>query len=683
MLKVVVLSNDTRAAQQLRAWLRELPDDPWVDSFPSIEAFDKAYEQPLREITDPNATDGMDANKAREFLASAAPIRLLIVDLDLLGAKTLEWIKQTRQRLGELGHSSVQVQMRILLVGYDEPNSRYDRFQSDFIDDLILKPFDQSLFQQKVELLFSDNPDLNPSFLYRTKAEGFVEIGKDAVIDELSEFALSIRNPRPLAEGVYALIHSRAFGTRSSPSGRIIGRAYASIRHPQIENQWLVRFSLFGISPEQLGEIRRFIINRKMPSPKSRSRPMAKKPFVATKEKLPPRHRFAVVDMNRTSLDQVASCIEENFDRVEVTRFQNYSRFLSAYAKRTHSAVDLSSIVVAAQGLALPRQKTILFLNEASRGIDRFDPDIERGSSFFGRSVGDWLDRRIDFREQVLSADRDDWDEFVTYAQSGGESNAGLRVLHEDGQMSYVEANCQRVRNAGGDGHELQLELREIDHLAWLKLNKTSHAQSSTDELRFEAIFLDASFVRGDQTAWLDGLHETMRQAGVISAGQPLPRIFLMAEEASQLQPNLFMHKGFSDFLFKPIDRKQVVYKLAALIPALFRPPDAEAPVFVPCEITGQLCKTAQMEELSEYGLTVLHPTPLRPKSFMRFFSPLFSGAADGVMGRCTASIPSRQEGAGYRCLFVFFGASDELHKGIRNWIRDDYINKKEAQGGS
>jgi hypothetical protein len=143
------------------------------------------------------------------------------------------------------------------------------------------------------------------------------------------------------------------------------------------------------------------------------------------------------------------------------------------------------------------------------------------------------------------------------------------------------------------------------------------------------------------------------------------------------------MHRGFSDFLFKPIDRRHVVHKLAALMPALFRSEYVESPVFVPCEITGQLCKTAQIEELSEYGLTVLHPTPLRPKSFMRFFSPLFPGSADGVMGRCTASIPSRQEGAGYRCLFVFFGASDELHKKIRNWIRDDYINKKGAKGGS
>jgi hypothetical protein len=683
MLKVVVLSNDNRAAQQLRAWLRELPDDPWVDSFPSIEAFEKAYEQPLREITGSNATEGMDANKAREFLASAVPIRLLIVDLDLMGAKTLEWLKQTKQRLGELGHSSEKVQMRTLLVGYDEPNSSYERFQSDHIDDLILKPFDQALFQQKVELLFSDNPDLNPSFLYRTKAEGFVEIGKDAIIDELSESALSIRNPRPLAEGVYALIHSRAFSTRGSPSGRIIGRAYASVRHPQIENQWLVRFSLFGIAPEQLAEIRRFIINRKMPSPKGRSRPIAKRPLSASKDKLPPRHRFAVVEMNRTSLEQVANTIEENFERVEVTRFQNYTRFLSAFAKRSHGAMDLSSLVVAAEGLALPRQKTLLYLNLATRAIERFDLDIERGSSFFGRSIGDWLDRRIDFREQILSADRDDWDEFITYSMSGGESNVGLRVLHADGQMSYIEANCKRARSPGGEGHELQLDLREIDHLAWLKLNKTSHAQSSTDELRFEAIFIDASFVRGDQTAWLDGLHETMRQAGVIASGQPLPRIFLMADETSELQPNAFMHRGFSDFFFKPIDRKQVVQKLAALVPALLRPADAEPPVFVPCEITVQLCKTAPMEELSEYGLTVMHPTPIRPKSFMRFFSPLFSGSADGVIGRCTASLPSRKEGVGYRCLFVFFGASDELHKEIRNWIRDDYIHKKEVQGGS
>jgi hypothetical protein len=63
----------------------------------------------------------------------------------------------------------------------------------------------------------------------------------------------------------------------------------------------------------------------------------------------------------------------------------------------------------------------------------------------------------------------------------------------------------------------------------------------------------------------------------------------------------------------------------------------------------------------------------------MRFFSPLFGNQADGVLARCAASLPAGGEDPMYKCHFVFFGCSDELHKRIRTWIREDYVQKKES----
>lgn len=695
MQKCILISSDIRVAQQMRGWFRLFENQPYLEVYSNIKSFEQKYEQPLKQrdlLIDDGPSDVSEdndpasASQKLEVEAGITPIKLFIVDLDSIQTKPLDWLVTTREKLQSLGHIIDQTPFKTLLLGYDDPHLRPERFRHEVVDDMVIKPLDQQLFLQKVELLLADKPDIAPTFIFRARAEGDIEIGKDAIIDEISDFAISIRNPSAIAEGVFAQIHSRIFGSTVS-SSRILGRVYASVRHPQFENLWLVRFSLFGVSNNQLGEVRKFIRGRQMPGRAKVGIANRKPAHTPAKTKLPPRYRIGVIDLNRDFLLQAQGTIEENFDRTAVTSFPSYTRFLAGLAKLSgqasmSGALDDEDDGMLAGAGAIPNGRTTLLINDRDRELMGFEPALKPFEHFLGRGTEDWRSRPRDWIAAIPKADQEDFHEFLTYTATGGHGVTGIRFIDTSGSFVYAEVKGSLQLSATPDEPSiLRLEVKQIDRDAWMDLNRLVAKGATPDQFRFDAIVIDGGLIQTDAPSWLDGLQASLMRAKVIFEGDPMPKIFILADEGSRVQPSAFAHKGISDFIYKPFDRKLVTEKLAVAVPQLSRTNIPENSPFVPCELTAQVCKTVVLEELSEYGLTVRHPTPFKSRVFMRFFSQLFGDNADGVLARCTASIRVSGDEDSFKCHFVFFGCSDELHKRIRNWIREDYVQKKESIG--
>ncbi|MBK7891678.1 MAG: hypothetical protein IPJ84_12820 [Bdellovibrionales bacterium] len=704
MQKCVLISSDNRLAVQLRAWFREFTQEPYLESFPSIESFEAKYGEPIKRaaitIDDKDKVDGEKSERSRaeelEREAETSPMRLFLCDLDAIQSRPLDWIVEKRKLLVELGHAIEQTPnnpvppTRIMVLGYEDPHLRPDRFRHDLIDDMVIKPLDQQLFMQKVELLLAEKADIAPSFLFRAQTKMPVEIGKDAVIDEISDFAISVRNPTSLSTGIFAQIHADVFG-EGYTGGRVLGRVYASVRHPQFENQWLIRFSLFGISNLQLGELRRFLRARAIPG---RARPPAAK---AKKEKLPPKYRVAVIDLDRDELSLLQTTVEENFDRTAAVAFPSYTRFLAGLIKLSESQIatigthdepiaDDSPLEPEHIEEAFPFDFIRMIVDAPELTVKRFEPPLLGGIPFLGWTQAEWMSKGKGWLDIVPKADADDCSEFLTYTQGGGQAITGIRLIHKNGLILYAElkGRLQTVTSNESAGStekrsELVLEFRPIDKTTWMELNRMAHRGQTAEAYRFDAIIIDGSLIRTDCDTWLGSLHQAMVKARVIEHGEPLPRILVLGEEDSRVSPALFAHRGISDFIFKPLDRKLLTDKLATCVPELSRSMPLDGPQFMPCELPAQLCKTAEMEELSEFGLTINHPTPFRPRTFMRFFSPLFGEQSGGVIGRCVISKAITGDTPKFSCQFIFFGASAELHQRIRNWIREDYVNRKDV----
>ncbi|CAN5457058.1 hypothetical protein BH10BDE1_BH10BDE1_07690 [soil metagenome] len=694
MQKCVLISSDTRAAQQLRGWFRLFANHPYLEIFPNVKAFDEKYSRPIKHkdllIGDAdgglvNEDDSTTNAQKIEVEAEITPIRLFILDLDSVRTKPLDWLVETRERLKALGHIIEETPFKTLLLGYDDPHLRPERFRHEAVDDMVIKPLDQQLFLQKVELLLADKADISPTFIFRARAEGDVEIGKDAVIDEISDFAISIRNPAPIAEGVFAQIHSRIFGG-NVVSSRIIGRCYASVRHPQFEGMWLVRFALFGLTGTQLTELRKFVRGRQMPG-RAKLASSQRKPPTTVKNKLPPRYRLGVIDLNREVLALAQGTVEENFDRTAVTLFPSYTRFLAGLAKLSGQAEasgvfeddDLGSVGVVG---GIPGGRTTLVVRATDHELLSFEPSMKPFEHFLGRGTADWKARPFDWLSSIPKSDHEDFNEFLSYTGTGGQGVTGIRFVDNSGGFVYAEVKRRYVAAIGPeDTPTLRLDVKQVEREAWIDLNRMVAKGVTPDQYRFDALLIDGGLIQTDAASWLDGLHSALTRAQVILPSEPLPRIFILADEGSRVIPANFKHRGITDFIYKPLDRKLLTDKLGVAVPQLSRTVLPETSPFVPCELTAQVCKNVTLEELSEFGVTIRHPTPFKPRIFMRFFSPLFGDTGDGVLARCVASIPAGPQDPTFKCHFVFFGCSDELHKRIRNWIREDYVQKKEASG--
>lgn len=710
MQKCVLLSNDVRASQLVRSWFRLFEEQPYLETYSKLDKFEETYSEPIKtrdvfvdapttdDVRDIGSVDPEEVRKQIELEAELTPIRLLIVDLDSIPTKPLDWLVAQIEKLRSLGHIGDGFPFRTLLLGYDDPHVRPESFRHEAVDDMVIKPLDQQFFLQKVELLLADKADTAPTFIFRAQAEFEIEIGKDAVIDEVSDFAISIRNPAPIAEGVFAQIHSRVFGDTSN-SRRILGRCYASVRHPQYEGLWLVRFSLFGMTTPQLAELRRFVRGRQMPG-RLRTGSASSRVLnpVSNKNKLPPRYRIGVIDLNRDVLAQMQTTIEENFDRTAVTMFPSYTRFLGGLAK-------LSGILDAAansvEGLAeslsagtadddeaaqedlvagIPGGRISLIVKEEGHELVAIEPALKTDETFLGLSSKEWLSRSNDWMATIPKDDHEDFNEFLSYTATGGQGVTGLRFVDTSGSFIYAEVKGRlQLATSSEEVTTLRLDLKQVDRGAWKDLNRQSAKGATPDQYRFDTLIIDGGLIRTDTAAWLEGLQGALIRAKVIEDGDPLPKIIILADEESRVQPSAFAKPGISDFIFKPVDRKQITDKLAVATPQLSRSVMPDNSPFVPCELNAAVCKSIQLEEISEFGVSVRHATPFRPKVFVRFFSGLFGDASDGVLARCTASVPSGGQNPTYKCHFVFFGCSDELHKRIRNWIREDYAQKKEA----
>jgi hypothetical protein len=299
---------------------------------------------------------------------------------------------------------------------------------------------------------------------------------------------------------------------------------------------------------------------------------------------------------------------------------------------------------------------------------------------FLGRGTDDWKARPFDWFSSVPKSDHEDLNEFLSYTATGGQGVTGIRFVDNNGGLVYAEVKGRYTPAAGPeDAAMLRLDVKQVEREAWIDLNRMVAKGVTPDQYRFDALIIDGGLIQTDAGQWLEGLHSALARAQVILQTEPLPKIFILADEESRVIPGNFMHRGITDFIYKPLDRKLLTDKLAVAVPQLSRSVLPETSPFVPCELTAQVCKNVGLEELSEFGVTVRHPTPFKQRIFMRFFSPLFGDTSDGVLARCVASLPAgTQDDPTFKCHFIFFGCSDELHKRIRNWIREDYVQKKE-----
>lgn len=715
MFTAIFISSDRKFAGQCELWVRQgLGDRLRIESYSSIEAYkqmleaDNATPGPIAAVPPPG-TDNPEKI-----------IRVFVIEVELLGQKPVQTVLELQRLTKEKKPGLIpQGPPRVMVMAFEGGSYRLDQLQHDSIDDLILKPLDKSLFQQKLEFLIAEGNKVTPTFLFRAKTAQVIEVGRDVMIDEISEFAIAIRSPGPVPEGAFASIHCDVFGVKGAR--RIIGRVFDSGKHPVREGEYIVRFAFFGITTDQLSTVRRYIRSNQTQVRTAKvwgqanAAPGAKgtqdaaagaggKPSLSKelmeKMALLKTRKMAVIDMNIETMAEAKSILDGGFKGVVVRQYPSYTRLASDLSKLL-SPEDLKAIVSpspfpakegakAANPVAIEQtfpngKKLSVILRGKSHDLVRFEPDLRKSDIVMGKTVQEWLDKPDQWQGMVERDDREGFEEFLGFVESGAWGRANFRMSDATGRIVYFEAMGQLDK---ADGAQLvRVELNELDHEGYMKSLGASYGAAGAPPkdpayYKCDAILIDAAMLRPTPAVWYENFITLMRKAKVLGPDEAPPKVIVMADPRARLSMEDFRIKGISAFCSKPLDRRYIVQLLASLCPQMVLMREPEAPPFVPCELHAKLGKEVTMDEVSEYGLSILHPTAFREKSHMRFFSRLFGDEGEWVAGRCWTCEKSG-EGENYRCHFLYFGPSEDLLQRIRRWIREDYVSKKEKSGGA
>jgi hypothetical protein len=444
---------------------------------------------------------------------------------------------------------------------------------------------------------------------------------------------------------------------------------------------------------DQLANVKKYVRDRQ-PPPK----PRPPQPVLSDQDPSIPFNRVAVVDMNVDVFNEVESALRDNFVGVHSTHYLSYARLLAAlktfYPQPTNVVAEAQAAAqaaAAAQAPAAPppidehelRAWTVPALNvmilSTNQELLKIETPVDADEKILGRDRNEWASRGRDFFAGLDKQDANELREMIDYALSGGKGRAFLKMKDPENYLYYIEAVATLGKQGEGDEpSQVRVELKQIEKQVYVK-HAAEHTakQLKPEDLLYDAIFIDVNLIRGDIKPWFDGLHEAYMKAGILTPGQPTPKILLLADEKSKSNPELYRNKVVFDYMYKPIDRKSMTFKAKIAVKELIPRKEPETPPFVRSEVQAKIAKDAVMEEISEYGLSIAHPTSFRRGSMMRFFSPLLGGGVDGVLGRCTHC--ELKEDKNYLCHFMFFGTPDEILKRIRTWIREDYVHRKEA----
>lgn len=743
MATVVVLTRDVKLASQIILWVRQtMPDKLKVEHYASLDNYKEMLGidlDPSKPVAIPKPAPGaaMPAEGDEE-----RKIKLFVIDVDLIHAKPIQWITELQRITKEKGAKFItEGQPKVFMMAYDTGVLRVDSFQHDVVDDLILKPIDKSLFLQKVEFLTAEAGKTNPNFLFRAKTAQIVEVGRDVVIDEISEFAVAVRSPGAVPEGAFASIHCDAFGTKAGR--RLIGRVYESSKHPVRDGEFIVRFAYFGISTEQLSTIRRYIKAHQTPvrtgktwgssgsvtiagSATEKNTPAstgaaatspaagaasaaaaiaAAKPGLSKelieKMALLKQRKFAIIDLNPETLSEAKSLLETSFKGIIVRSFPSFSfmaaelrKLIPETARVAPAAASASpksaAIPIAKEKSALiepmfPTGKRLsVILRGKSHDLVRFEPALKKTDNVLGKLGTDWLEKPGDWASAVDQNDKDAFEEFLTFVEAGTSGRFAFRMTETNGRTIYIDAKGLLEKAGSGDGTALvKVEMTEIDLEAYNKsiaaiAGPSGNAPKDASHFKFEAILIDGAMLRPDPTEWYENFVNLLKSAKVIQGDDPPPKVFVMSDPRARANLDDFRIKGINDFFYKPFDRRFTVMKYQAFCNQMVLVREPETPAWMPCELQAKLGREVTMDEIAEYGLSIIHPSAFREKSHMRFFSRLFGDEGEWFAGRCLACEKTADTEESYRCQFMFFGPSEDLLQRIRRWIREDHVAKKE-----
>ena len=694
MKKIVIIEQDSIVSNTMRKTLEKYKEEKIrVDIFSSLDAFrDKyvsgdVYALQNSEVEDPQIPMQLGTHEAH------FEIDIIAIADEFLGTSPAAGIDFLVQKMQELELSSAERPCRFMILGYYYDDLHLQDYIQNSVVDFLFKPLDEQLLLQKFEVAFKLGQKIEPSFLAKASIKEPIAIGKQGKIEELSEFGLAIRNPKPIKPGQFARFYSKVFFCKESPS--LLARCYMNIPHPEYPGEFLVYFSYFGIRREQLLHVRKTM---------QRDTALKKSYFhneaigsAPTSDNSSTEKHIVVIDNDPSTARSIEEIYKANFNKVKVHAFTGYTNFMAQLneAKRYKNPLDefnkLHGLGIYSQVAKVKKKKKkkdapeTPTLSERYRAVpmeDRFQFEINKEDQkmfrmelsshqdydCFGYSLAEMKENGEIWRSFVHEYSREEFEEFLEICMAGQQGRIEIWGQSKDSSPARLRVEAKPKPRS------VQLSIMDISHQYRHEANR-----GDKDRLgKIFAIYMDGAMIRSeDKPAFLQNLRSAVKKAG-LKPDKRKTKINIIGMEGTDTRAGKFEFEEVDDFFYRPIDRNLLLQKMLLYV---FPFEDEIAHIqldYFQNSHSSVLSTDVEMIEVSEHGIGIRYKIPFKEGTFMRFISQIFYlDNGDPLIGRCYYS-EKEEDGSDYISYFEFFGVTDEVFKRIRVWIRESYIRNKQ-----
>ena len=730
MDRVLLVTHDKHFAHQLKNWLGDYPGEIALEVIDDFEAWLTERESQAKEkdppsatgdppatADPPQATDPKTAPKTAEQTATTTAVNttptLVVLDPSTPIPKRPQWVTAFRERLATPENPGPV----FLLVLSEQPHGSQIALTESGADDVLIKPADRSICLQKIEMLLAHGEPVTPSFLFKVKTKLDIEIGKDCVIDEISEVEIFIKNPVPVRVMTPATLHCDIFGEGPDSRVDVVVIGCTPVDEPTHPFRLHLRF--FGLRSKQLSKLRHTVSKllqttadqKRAHRGFKKEKTSARLPVIVSEQELIRPLKLAVIDLDPTTAKLFADALESKTSKTTIVTYATPSRLLAEL--KAHGAPppvapiqaetsappttvstpapaatpeaeevalgdlvgEVTSTETAALAALLPGAEgiSVLVLGDESAAITKIETAWEDEETALGYTRLNWQERPDLLLQSLVENDRAAFQEMMAFAVATGRTEGDVNMTALDQRVLHAHLTIERVKEAQGEhAAVLRISIRES--------TANVEAKRSSEDLQFDGIVIEASFIRHDPKAKIHALREAFVQSGLYKSIETVPPFFVVAEESSPIDSHSFLVEGVSHFAWKIADRRHIIDTFLVFAPKEVWQDPTLIPQRSPAHIPAHLSRDAHVVELSEIGLTVEDNIKFRPGAVLRLFSEVLSENPDGIFARCRSSVPSEK---GAINEFVFYGSSEEFQKRIRTFVRAEFARKKALEQAS
>lgn len=640
MSHILIVEPELSVIRTLQSSLESLPDECKVKAFakgPDLLAW------LTRQI-----------EKKKDDADFSIDIRLIVLDSHMVKGENTKLIEPIHKKIVEEELTNTANPCGFVFTFYESEDFHLESYIHPLIYNVIFKPFDPLLLKESLKAAIHGRHPVQPE-VYVHDARGRVEILKDITTTAITELGFRTQSAREIPIGKKARYYSDHF--REGGREYVYAYCYANRPDPESPEHFLSSFAYFGISPDQLRAIRRFIHaqedHHRLPIEDE----------VSDKQE----ETIAVVSTNLEFVNSIRLMAQERFKKLSVLHMPSFFE-LNVALGRSDSENNI-------QNSPLGQDKTLLFRIERVSGrilqIQIDEKEIDVNDRLFGHSVEQLISKsKID--DLLVARDRALLADFM--AQDSNESKPIVGLLSHEKKPTYFKVT-HYFDTALDEMMEMETDAECSDLI--LALLSTSEIKAhlgikETNLSALEAVYFEVPAETSDSF-----LHSLRSLSSEIKDRDLQTALFAIAKEKITTYENLRKFSFLDDYIVQPLDSFYFSHKLKQLFPHLTcKSPNGLSREAIESDTVIQTALPVQVQKISELHISIVHNRALRLGDVRRFV--LFTRDNDvlpAVWGAC--NYITEQSPGEFLHEFIFFGVTDRHLKFIRNWMKSQYIQGK------